>query len=317
MLSYIIQRILAMVLMLFGVSLLVFGIMELAPGGPEGIFVAQTMDLQLMAQIRHSFGLDQPASTRYVKWLWAAAHGDFGRSLTTTGQNVSDMIAERLGATILLTATSLIVATVVSLLLGVLNGVYRYSWLDHIMTLYAYFGMSFPTFWFGIMLIWLFSITLGWLPSSGMSEYGREWNIPSRIAHLALPMITLAGIWTGIFVRFLRASIIDVLHQDFIRTARSKGLPQRRVLFRHALRNALIPFVTVVGFEIPSLIAGSVFVEMIFAWPGVGRLTVQALYRRDYPVIMGVCIVIAFTVILTNLLVDLAYPIIDPRITYE
>ena len=317
MFSYLVRRLSAMALMLFGVSLLVFGIMELAPGGPEGIFVAQTMDLQLMGQIRHTFGLDQPAPIRYAKWLWAALRGDFGRSLTTTGENVNGMIGERLGATVLLTATSLILATVVSLMLGVLNGVYRYSWLDHVMTLYAYFGMSFPTFWLGIMLIWLFSITLGWLPSSGMSEYGREWDIPSRIAHLVLPVFTLAGIWTGIFVRFLRASIIDVLHQDFIRTAQSKGLRQRRIFFRHAVRNALIPFVTVVGFEVPSLIAGSVFVETIFAWPGVGRLTIQALYRRDYPVIMGVCIVIAFAVILSNLVVDLAYPLMDPRITYE
>lgn len=305
-----------MVVMLVGVSILVFTVMELAPGGPEAIYVMETMDLQAMEEVRRALGLDEPAHIRYVKWFTAAVRGDFGRSLTSGAVPVAELIAERLGPTLTLAGTGLFLAVLISVVLGVATAVYQYSWLDRIVTIYAYFGMSFPAYWLGIMFIWLFAIRLGWLPGSGMSEFGLETNILSRLSHLTLPALTLAAIWIGILTRFLRAGVLEVLQRDFVRTARSKGLSGRVIVFKHVLRNALIPFITVVGFEVPNLVAGSVFVESVFAWPGLGRLMITSIYRRDYPIVLGVCLVVSLAVILTNLIVDLAYAAIDPRIRY-
>ncbi len=314
---YVIRRLIAMAFMLIGVSLCIFVIMELAPGGPEMMFLAHDMDFSQVEEIRRNLGLDQPAHVRYLKWIWAAIRGDFGRSLTGAPMPVTELIGERIGATMLLMGTSLLVAVTLGVTLGVISAVRQYSWVDRITTMYAYFGMSFPSFWLGIMLIFLFALRLGWFPSSGMSEYGLERNLASRLSHLVLPVVTQATIWVGAYTRFIRSSILDVLHSDYIRTARSKGLHEGSVLFKHALRNALIPFITVLGLSLPSMLAGSVFVETIFAWPGLGRLTVQSVYRRDYPVIMGVCVLVSVAVIIGNLAADLAYGLADPRITYE
>lgn len=315
--SYVFRRLIAMAFMLIGVSICIFVIMELAPGGPEMMFLSHDMDFSQVEEMRRNLGLDQPAHIRYIKWIWAAIRGDFGRSLTGAPMPVTALIGERIGATALLMGTSLLVAVTMGVALGVISAVRQYSWIDRITTMYAYFGMSFPSFWLGIMLIFLFALKLGWFPSSGMTEYGMEGNLASRISHLVLPVVTQATVWLGAYTRFIRSSVLDVLHSDYIRTARSKGLRESSVLFKHALRNALIPFTTVLGLSLPSMFAGSVFVETIFAWPGLGRLTVQSVYRRDYPVIMGVCMLVSVAVIVGNLAADVAYGLIDPRISYE
>ncbi len=303
--------------MLLGVTVTIFIIMEIAPGGPEMMFVAEDMGFERVEEIRRRMGLDQPPHIRYIRWVSAAMRGDLGRSLTGAPLPVTSLIAERFGATGLLMGTSIVLAVVFAVILGVISPVFQYSWLDRITTLYAYFGMSFPPFWLGIMLILLFSVILGWLPSSGMTRYGEELDVVSRLQHLALPVVTQATMWLGVYTRFIRASMLEVLHSDYVRTARAKGLAEQVVLFKHALRNALIPFITILGLSLPSMVAGSVWVETIFAWPGLGRLIVQSVNRRDYPVIMGVCLVVSCAVILANLIADIAYSLVDPRISYD
>ncbi len=314
---YVIRRLLAVPPMLVGISAVLFLAINLAPGGPETFFIAEDMNVELAAQLRETLGLNQPLHVRYLRWLSRVAVGDFGHSLSGGGVPVAQLVQERLWATLLLTSVSLVLAVVVAIVLGVVSAVRQYSLLDKIITAFAYFGMSFPTFWLGIMLILLFSVTLGWLPGSGMSEYGLEADLPSRLAHLVLPVIALSAVDLGAFARFVRASMLDVLRMDYVRTARAKGLREQSVIYGHALRNALIPTVTVIGLAARSLVAGAVFVETIFAWPGLGRLAVLSVYRRDYPVVMGVNITIALFVVVANVLVDLLYTVMDPRITYE
>jgi peptide/nickel transport system permease protein len=314
--AYLIRRVLTIPPMLVGISLVLFLAINLAPGGPETFFIAEDMNTQMAEQLRETLGLNQPLHVRYWRWLSRVAVGDFGFSLSG-GIPTTQLIFDRLGATLLLTTTSLVLAVVVSVIVGVVSAVRQYSTLDRVVSALAYFGMSFPTFWLGIMLILLFSVTLRWLPPSGMSEFGKEEDLLSRLSFLVLPVIALSAVDIGGFVRFVRASMLDVLRMDYVRTARAKGLADRVVVYRHALRNALIPTVTVIGMAARSLVAGAVFVEMIFAWPGLGRLAVNAVYRRDYPVVMGVNIVIALFVVVTSLIVDILYLYLDPRIKYE
>lgn len=315
--SYVVRRLLAVIPMIIGISLILFVAINLAPGGPESVFIAEEMSTELAAEIRRALGLDRPIHVRYWLWLKSAAVGDLGYSLTGGGIPVSTLIRERLVATLSLAAISLILSVVVAVIFGVLSAVFQYSWLDRTVAMLSYFGMSFPSFWLGIMLILFFSLYLGWLPASGYSEYGMEGNVLSRLKFFILPVITLSAIEVGTFVRFIRASMLEVLRQDYVRTAHAKGLGFYSVVFRHALRNALIPVVTVIGMASRSLIAGSVFVENIFGWPGLGRLAVMAVYRRDYAVVMGVNLMVALFVVLVNLTVDLIYTRLDPRITFD
>lgn len=315
--AYLIRRVLAIPPMLLGISIVLFLAINLAPGGPETFFIAEDMNIELAQQLRETLGLTQPLHVRYLRWLSRVVVGDLGYSLSGGGIPVVQLVGERLGATLLLTSVSLGLAVTVAIVLGVVSAVRQYSLLDKVVTAAAYFGMSFPTFWLGIMLILIFSVSLGWLPVSGMSEYGLEGNVLSRLAHLVLPVIALSAVDVGGFVRFVRASMLEVLGMDYVRTARAKGLRERAVIYGHALRNALIPTVTVIGMAARSLVAGAVFVETIFAWPGLGRLAVLAVYRRDYPVVMGVNIVIALFVVVASLIVDFLYLFLDPRITYE
>ena len=303
--------------MFLGVTLMVFAAINMAPGGPEMIFIAEDLDMAAAAQIRIKLGLDQPFAVRYAKWLALLCRGDLGASLTGGGIPVATLISERLGATILLTGTSLILSIAVATVLGVASAVKQYSLLDKLLTIYAYFGMSFPSFWLGIMAILVFSLWLGLLPTAGMTTYGLEANIGSRLSHLILPVLTLSTGQIGGFTRFTRSSMLEVLKQDYVRTARSKGVSERTVIYKHALKNALIPVITVIGLNLRSLIAGAVFVETIFAWPGLGRLAMMSVNRRDLPVVMGVNVAVTLLVLLTNLLTDLAYVMVDPRIQFD
>jgi peptide/nickel transport system permease protein len=314
--GYIIQRVAFAIVMLLGVTMILFALMRLAPGGPEAVLVGGEFSPEAAAQVRDRLGLDRPLATQYVAWVSAAARGDLGRSFKS-GEPVATLIGERLGPTLHLTGGALVFALVVAIPLGVLAAVKRNSIWDTLASALALFGVSFPSFWLGIMLILLFSEVLHLLPPSGLSEYGREGDVLARLRHAILPTLTLGLIQMAAFMRFTRSSLLEVLRQDYVRTAHAKGLSAGRVVWRHALRNALIPVVTVIGLSLPTLVGGAVLTETVFAWPGVGRLAVGAVFERDYPIIMGVNLLIAAVVITANLLTDLAYGLVDPRITYR
>jgi len=314
--GYILRRVAFAVVMLVGVTMILFTLMRLAPGGPEAVLVGGEFSPDAAAQVRQRLGLDRPLTTQYLAWVGAAARGDLGRSFKT-GELVATLIGERLGPTLSLTGGALAFALVVAIPLGVLGAVKRNSIWDTLASAVALFGVSFPSFWLGIMLILLFSEVLHVLPPSGLSEYGREGDVAARVRHAVLPTLTLGLIQMAAFMRFMRGSLLEVLRQDYVRTAHAKGVSARRVVWRHALRNALIPVVTVIGLSLPTLVGGAVLTETVFAWPGVGRLAVGAVFERDYPIIMGVNLLIAAVVITANLLTDLAYGLLDPRITYR
>jgi peptide/nickel transport system permease protein len=313
---YVAKRLGFATLMLIGVSVVLFTLMHLAPGGPEAVLVGGEFSQEAAAQIRQRLGLDRPLLLQYGSWALAALRGDLGRSFKT-GDPVGTLIWDRLGATLQLTGGALGFALAVAVPLGVLAAVRRDTVWDTLGSAVSLFGVSFPSFWLGIMLILLFSELLHFLPPSGLSEYGREGDLGERLRHAILPTLTLGLIQMAAFMRFTRSSLLEALRQDYVRTARAKGVPGRRVIWRHALRNALIPVVTVVGLSLPTLVGGAVLTETVFAWPGIGRLAVGAVFERDYPVIMGVNVIVAAVVIGANLLTDIAYSLIDPRISYR
>src|SRR5262245_28313319 len=314
--TYVLKRVGFAALMLVGVSIILFTIMRLAPGGPEAVLIGGEFSPEAAAQIRQRLGLDRPLALQYLGWAGAALRGDLGRSFKT-GDPVGSLILERLGPTVQLTASALAFALLAAIPLGVVAALRRGTIWDTLCSALSLFGVSFPSFWLGIMLILLFSEAFRLLPPSGLSEYGHEADLGARVRHAVLPTLTLGLIQMAAFMRFTRSSLLEVLRQDYVRTAHAKGLGAGRVVWRHALRNALIPVVTVVGLSLPTLVGGAVLTETVFAWPGIGRLAVGAVFERDYPVIMGVNLIVAGIVITANLLTDLAYCAIDPRITYR
>jgi peptide/nickel transport system permease protein len=313
---YVAKRLGFAALMLVGVSLVLFALMRLAPGGPEAVLVGGEFSPEVAAQVRQRLGLDRPLVAQYGSWVLAALRGDLGRSFKT-GDPVATLILDRLGPTLVLTGGALAVALAVAVPLGVLAAVRRDTPWDTLASAVSLFGVSFPSFWLGIMLILLFSETLRLLPPSGLSEYGREGDLAARLRHAVLPTLTLGLIQMAAFMRFTRSSLLEALRQDYVRTARAKGAPSARVIWHHALRNALIPVVTVVGLSLPTLVGGAVLTETVFAWPGIGRLAVGAVFERDYPVIMGVNLMVAAVVITANLVTDVVYCLVDPRISYS
>src|SRR3989442_5087164 len=314
--SYVLKRVGFASLMLVGGSMLLFAIMGGAAGGPEAVRGGGAFSTEGAARIRQRLGRDRPLALQYARWAAAAVRGDLGRSFKP-GDPVATLIADRLGPTLQLTGGALLFAVAVAVPLGVLAAVRRGTAWDTLGSAGSLFGVSFPSFWLGIMLILLFSEALPWLPPAGLAEYGREGDVLSRVRHAVLPTLTLGLIQMAAVMRFTRSSLLEALRQDYVRTARAKGLADGRVVWRHALRNALIPVVTVIGLSLPTLVGGAVLTETVFAWPGIGRLAVGAVFERDYPVIMGVNLVVAVVVVTANLLTDLAYTVIDPRISYR
>jgi len=313
---YVAKRLGFAALMLAGVSVILFTLMRLAPGGPEAVLIGGEFSPDVAAQVRQRLGLDRPLAAQYASWVLAAARGDLGRSFKT-GDPVLTLILDRLSPTLELTGGALVLSLAVAVPLGVLAAVRRDTIWDTLASVVSLFGVSFPSFWLGIMLILLFSEVLHLLPPSGLSEYGHEADLVARLRHAVLPTLTLGLIQMAAFMRFTRSSLLEALRQDYVRTASAKGVPAGRVVWRHALRNALIPVVTIVGLSLPTLVGGAVLTETVFAWPGIGRLAVGAVFERDYPVIMGVNLLVATVVIVANLLTDVAYCVIDPRISYS
>lgn len=299
--KYLLQRLLQLVPLLIGISILSFLVMHLAPGDPTSLFIDPNVKPEELARVRANWGLDQPIYIQYFIWLKNAVLLDFGRSYTT-GQPVIAEIAERLPITLLLMIPSFILTLLITIPIGVISAVKKNSWFDHLFTVVSFAGMAIPTFWLGLMLMLLFSVQLRWFPATG---------------NIILPLITMTiGSLAGL-TRYQRAAMLEVLDQDFIRTARAKGLPERVVIFKHALRNALLPIITILGLSLPDLFGGAFIIETIFAWPGMGRLGVQSIFQRNYPMIMGIVMFSALLIVLGNLLADIAYAFVDPRIRYE
>ncbi len=317
MLQYIIKRLLQAIPLLIGVSIIGFGMMHLAPGGPLAVYTLNpTITAQDIERIKHVFGLDQPVHIQYFKWASGIFTGNWGYTFFG-GRPVLDVILERFPATLLLMGSAMSLAIIIGMLIGILGAVRRYSIFDYLATTGAMVALSFPTFWFGLMTIFIFSLKLGWLPSGGMFTLGGEEGILDLFRHLLLPTVVLALVLVAQWSRYSRSSFLEVIHQDYIRTAKSKGLSGGRILLRHAFPNAVAPLIALAGIQLPWLFSGALVTETIFGWPGMGRLFVDALTMKEYPVLMGMVMITAIFVIIGNLLADVINALIDPRIRLE
>ncbi|HEY3111258.1 MAG TPA: ABC transporter permease [Chloroflexota bacterium] len=317
--TFLIRRLIQMVILMLAISALVFLIINFAPGGPFDTLVFGTGQVSQaqIERLNELIGLNRPWYERYFIWLGNVVQGDWGTSWGVAyGQPVTTIIFDRLGATLLLMGVSTLIAVGIALPIGIYSAVRQYSWADYLVTAFSYFGLAMPTFWFGIMLMIVFSVYLGWLPTSGMYTPGQEGDPVDLLRHLAMPVTVLTLIEVAVVSRFMRSAMLEVLSQDYLRTARAKGLRESVVILRHAIRNALIPVITVVGLRIPVLFAGAVVTEAIFSWPGMGQIFYQAVLASDWPVVQAIIVITAFLVIASNLLADLLYAVVDPRIRY-
>ncbi len=327
MTAYLIRRVLGAIPLLLGVATLIFIVLNLAPGDPTAYYVSPGVAPEVIEQVRRNFGLDQPLHIRYVRWIGAFLTGNFGYSF---GQNrpVSDVILDALPNTLILAGASLVLVFLLGVAVGVLQAVRQHSWLDRVLSVVSLFFYSMPSFWLGLMLMLIFALKAyewGWpiaLPPTGVTSIDYEFLSPGerimdRLRHMVLPVTTLTLVLAAGIARYTRGQMLEVVRQDYIRTARAKGLPERTVILKHALRNSLIPVVTLLGLYLPLLFSGAVFVEVIFAWPGMGRVIVDAIFERDYPVVMATSFFFAGMVVLGSLVADLLYAAVDPRIRYD
>jgi peptide/nickel transport system permease protein len=304
-LAYVARRLLHLIPVLLGISLLVFLLVHLVPGDPVRIMLQDAGSPDQVARLRQQLGLDRPIYLQYVSFVTRAAQGDFGRSIHTR-RPVAQEIRFRIPFTVRMAVAATMVAVVLGIVLGAIAAMHHQSPLDYGTMVIALAGVSLPSFWFGLVLILIFSLHLRWLPPTGADTF----------LHLILPAVTLGSGAAAIIARLTRSSMLEVLRQDYIRTARAKGVTDRRMIYRHALKNAMIPVVSIVGLQFASLLGGAVIVETVFGWPGVGRLAVDAIFNRDIPVIQAVVLVAAVIFVLVNLIVDLLYGWLDPRIRY-
>jgi peptide/nickel transport system permease protein len=317
---YIIRRVLLLIPNLIGISLISFFIINMAPGDPIDAMINPDMRYALGPEWekleRERLGLNQPVAVRYVLWLKEAVRGNLGFSYYDR-RPVLERIGERLGPTLRLMASALAVSLIIGVSVGILSALKPYSLIDYFATFFTYTAISIPDFFFAMGLIYIFAVKLKWLPTSGMLTPGLPPSILDQVSHLILPASMLGLALAAAYVRYTRASMLEVIHQDYVTTARAKGLSEGVVIIRHVFRNALLPVVTLTGLRIPLLFGGAIIAETLFAWPGMGKLGVEAVAQRDYPVLMGINFVGAILVLLSNLLTDLTYAWIDPRIRYE
>ncbi|MFP4066992.1 MAG: ABC transporter permease [Spirochaetaceae bacterium] len=334
MLRYFLKRILIAVPTLVGVSILVFLLVHIVPGDPIDVMLGPRATEETRQTLEARLGLDQPLPVRYWNWATDVARGDWGRSIRSR-EPVMDQILRRLPATLELSVTALVIAFVIGIVFGVTAARRRNTAVDHAAVGFSLVGVSVPVFWLGLMLMFLFSVVLGWLPVSGRIMSGARIArvtgfylidtllggsprlFVNALRHLILPAASLATISFALITRITRSSMLDVLHEDYIRTARAKGLSARSVVYKHALKNAMIPVVTVTGLQLGMLIGGSILTETVFSWPGIGRLVIQAINNRDYPMVQGVVLFISGAFIVINIVVDAIYAILDPRIRYQ
>lgn len=312
---YVVRRAIQSIFLLLAITFIGFMLMRLAPGGPVQFYEDPRVTPERIKELEASLGLDQPLVVQYVKWLGAIVQGDFGRSYVSR-RPVLDMIAERLPATVLLSGSSMILGFLVGIPLGIYAALKRGSWFDSSVRFFTVAGNAIPHWWLALVLIIFFSSTLRILPSGGMYTLGNG-SIPDRLWHLILPAgLSALGAWLTLS-QFLRSEILEVLRADYVTTARAKGLRERLVMIRHVLRNALLPVVTMMGGALAGLISGAVLFEYVFSWPGMGRLAVESVFKRDYPLLMALLIISSTLVILGNLIADVVYSVVDPRVRLE
>ena len=313
MASYILRRFGQSLILLFLVSVIGFAILHLAPGGPLAQFaLTPGMTAADLARIAHQMGLDRPLPVQYWEWLRHMLEGDWGRSYQDN-RPVLAVIGGRLPATLELMVSSTLIAMILGTWVGVLGALRRYSVFDYLATIGAMVALSIPTFWFGLVVIYLFSVEFPVLPAGGMFTIG-QGGVLDYLHHLIAPAMVLALVTVAIWSRYMRSSMLDVIGQDYIRTARAKGLPQRVILMRHAMRNAILPMIALAGLQLPTLLGGALVTETVFTWPGMGRLFLDSIGYRDYPVLMGILVLTAILVLVGNLAADLLYAVYDPRI---
>lgn len=312
--TFILKRLLISIPVILLITMIMYLIINLAPGDPIDMLVGQEgLTPQEIEKIRISLGLNEPMYLRYVKWLGQLVQVNLGYSYLDH-QPVLNRIAERIVPTFSLMLFVILVSYLMAVPIGVISAIRQYTWIDYLATALAFSGISFPNFFSGLVGIYFFSLILKWLPTGGLETIGLGFSLGDRSYHLLLPGLVLAFREMGVLVRYTRSSMLDVIRQDYVRTARAGGLSEWSVIFRHALRNALLPLITMLGLTIPRLFAGVVIIEQIFQWPGMGRLAIEAILSRDYPVLMGLTVCTAVMVLLGNLLADVLYGVADPRI---
>jgi peptide/nickel transport system permease protein len=313
MTRYLLSRLAGMVVVMAIVAVLVFVLTRAAPGDPIAVLLGDQATAQDIARVQKVYGLDKPLPVQFVLWLKELAHGNLGESIFLQ-RPVTQALWERAEPTTLLSLLSIAIATLIGVPCGIVSAVYRGKWVDQVFTGFAMLGASVPSFWLGLVLMQIFAVSLGWFPVSGYGEPGA--SLAARIWCLVLPATVLGLLNSALIIRFTRASMLDVLGEDYVRTARAKGLGEDVVVLKHALRNALVPIVTVIGLTVALLIGGAVVTETVFGLPGVGNLVVSAVIRRDYPVIQGALLAVAMIYVVINFLIDLLYTVLDPRVKY-
>ena len=314
MLKYILKKILLAIPVLLGITIIDFLLMNLA-GSPIDMMTGPKVTESMKAMRAAAWGLDQPIWKQYLGWLGEILQGNLGYSYKTY-QPVAEMIGSHIGPTLLLMGSSLVLGLLIAIPAGIYSAVHRYQKRDYAMVTTSFVFSSVPSFFMALLLIYLFTVRLGWLPSSGMTTPGLDGSVTDILRHMVMPVIVLAAGVAGSNIRYIRSAVLEILEMDYLRTARAKGIGRFRVINKHALRNALLPIVTVIGMQIPTLFGGAVIVEQVFSWPGLGLITMSAILGRYYPVIMGVCLLSAVVVLLANLLTDIVYALVDPTIKY-
>lgn len=314
MTQYILRRFLHSIFVVWGCATLVFLLMRAIPGDPIIQMLGQEYTPQAATNLRHKYGLDQPLYVQYLKWMGNALQGDFGNSIATR-ESVSKMIAGALPKTMSITLVSFVIAVLIALPAGIISALKKNTALDYISGIVAFIGVSMPGFWFGIILILIFAVKFQMLPALGYASPGQD-GIVEWFKHIILPSLAIGMGYAAILTRFVRSGLLEVLGQDYIRTARAKGLYERAVIARHALRNALIPVITVAGIQLAALLSGAVVTETVFSIRGLGRILVGAIFDKDYPVVQGVILLVAVIFITANFVVDMLYAYLDPRIRY-
>jgi len=313
MLAYILKRLAALVPILIGLTIIVFLMLALIPGGTAVAILGPLASPENIAKVNKELGLDQPLIDQYLTWMGNLLHGDMGRSYSLK-RPVIDEVFERFSATLILAGTSLVLCSFFGLLAGIVSAVRQFGWTDRIVTFFVLIGISTPSFWLGLLLIMLFAVDLRWLPASGMYEVYGGGGLGDLLRHLILPSITLAVVATGVIARLTRAAMLEVLRQDYIRTARAKGLTERRVIYRHAFKAALVTVIPLIGVQTGLVLGGAVYIETVFQWPGIGRMLVGAISTRDILLVQGGVLVLAVSYVLFNLLADIVQTLLDPRL---
>ncbi len=313
MANYLVRRLLWMIFVVFGVSVIVFGLIHLTPGDPAQIMLGPSASMDDVRALQHQLGLDRPVVVQYGHWIGRAVQGDLGQSIVLR-RSVLGEVVDRFGNTALLAGTAIVISFTLGIVLGVVSAVRRGSSIDRLVILAATGGLSLPSFWFGLMLIILFSVRLGWLPGTGMTSAVNGGGVVDIGKHLILPSVALAVVPMAVIARYTRSSMLEVLGQDYVRTARAKGMSERIVIGRHVFRNTLVALVTMLGLQVGFLLAGAVYIENVFSWPGIGQMLVDAILKRDFPLVQGGVLLVATVYVVVNLATDLLYAFLDPHI---